>query len=83
LVAALKSPTGVNVEINVEDVTLRSFEDICLALEGLIYEQLRSAVSAIVNAALAPPGQVILIRIDLVDYIAEALDIPIQVKYNT
>ncbi len=74
-VAALES--GITVEINGEDVTLRSFEDICSALEGLTFEQLKDAIPAIVNAALAPPGGVVPIRKDLINCIAEALDIPI------
>jgi hypothetical protein len=76
LEAALESQAGLTVEINGVDVTLRSFADICLALEGLTFEQLQDAVFAIINE-LVPPGTVVLIRFDLIICIAEALGIDV------
>jgi hypothetical protein len=76
-VAALQSRAGITAEINGESVTLKSFADICLALEGLTIVQLQDAILAIVNAALAPPGEFVPISENLVFCIAEALDIPI------
>jgi hypothetical protein len=51
LVDALESQAGITVEINGQDVTLRSFADICSALEGLTVEQLREAVLDILREA--------------------------------
>ena len=45
MVAALES--GITVEINGEEVTLRSFEDICEAVEGLTFEELPIATAEI------------------------------------
>jgi hypothetical protein len=72
-VAALEA--GITVEINGQDITLRSFNDICLAFEGLTtYQQLRDAVNEIGIATGATFGEGFLA---VVDCIAEALDIPI------
>ena len=52
MVDALNSPAGVTVEINGQEVTLRSFDDICEALEGLTtFEQIREAIIDILDAA--------------------------------
>ena len=72
----LNSPAGLTVEINGVDVTLRSFADICSALKGLTYEQLQSAVIAILTE-LIPPGTSPVISVGLIPCIAQALDIPI------
>ena len=69
LVAALES--GITVEINGEEVTLRSFEDICEALEGLKFEVLAIAIAEILGEA----GVSFDFR--MVICIAEAIDIPI------
>ena len=75
LVNALNSPAGVTVEINGQEVTLRSFEDICEALEGLTtFEQLRDAIIDILTAAFGQGEPTIS---DLHTCIAEALDIPV------
>jgi hypothetical protein len=50
-VEALESEAGITVEINGQEVTLRSFEDICLALEGLTFEQLTIAIGDIIAGA--------------------------------
>jgi hypothetical protein len=69
LVAALES--GITVEINGEDVTLRSFEDICKALEGLTFEVLPIAIAEIlVEAGISFDFRIVIC-------IAEAIDIPI------
>jgi hypothetical protein len=74
-VDALNSPTGITVEINGQDVTLRSFEDICSALEGLTtFEQLREAIIDILDEAF---GEAQPINTALFTCIAEALGIPI------
>jgi hypothetical protein len=72
LETALESQAGITIEINGQNVVLRSFEDICLALEGLTYEQLAMEIVEIIRAVAE-----IRISPDLVDCIAEALDIPI------
>ena len=75
LVDALNSPAGVTVEINGQEVTLRSFEDICEALEGLTtFEQLREAIIDILEAAF---GEEPVLSAGLIPCIAEALDIPV------
>jgi hypothetical protein len=76
LVAALESEAGLTVDINGEDVTLRSFADICSALKGLTFEQLQDAILAIITE-ITPPGELIPVPIMLDDCIAEALDISI------
>lgn len=54
LVAALES--GITVEINGEEVTFRSFEDICEAVQGLTLEELPTAIKEIlVEAGISPP----------------------------
>ena len=71
LVAALES--GITVEINGEEVTLRSFEDIDEAVEGLTFEELPTAIREIlVEAGLSPPFD-----LNILIGIAEAIDIPI------
>jgi hypothetical protein len=50
-VEALESEAGITVEINGQEVTLRSFEDICFALEGLTFEQLTIAIGDIIAGA--------------------------------
>ena len=73
LETALESQAGLSVEIAGEEVTLRSFADICEALEGLTtYQELQDAISAILSAI----GQR-LTPFVLIDCIAEVLDIPI------
>jgi hypothetical protein len=73
LVAALESQEGITVEINGEEVTLRSFEDICEALEGLTFEELPTAIEEIlVEAGISPPFD-----FSILICIAEAIDIPI------
>ena len=69
LVAALES--GITVDINGEEVTLRSFEDICKALEGLTFEVLPIAIAEIlVEAGISFDFRIVIC-------IAEAIDIPI------
>ena len=69
LVAALES--GITVDINGEEVTLRSFEDICEALEGLTFEVLPIAIAEIlVEAGISFDFRIVIC-------IAEAIDIPI------
>ncbi|HEX7257038.1 MAG TPA: hypothetical protein VF242_03170 [Nitrososphaeraceae archaeon] len=75
LTEALESSAGLTVEINGEEVTLRSFEDICDALEGLTFEQLADAVFNIITEVAPQP--IIIIGSELFNCIAEALDIPI------
>jgi hypothetical protein len=48
---ALEDPTGITVEINGQEVTLRSFADICSALEGLTFAQLTIAIGDIIAGA--------------------------------
>jgi hypothetical protein len=73
LVAALES--GITITINGEEVTLRSFNDICLAFEGLTtYQQLREAVDNILSDADISPGEDFFA---IVYCIAEAIGIPI------
>ena len=68
---ALESPTGITVEINREEVTLRSFEDICEALKGLTFEELPIAIAEIlVEADISFDFRIAIC-------IAEAIDIPI------
>jgi hypothetical protein len=72
-VAALES--GITVEINGQDITLRSFNDICLAFEGLTtYEQLTDAVGEIEDATGANFGEGFFA---VVNCIAQAIGIPI------
>ena len=69
LVAALES--GITLETNGEEVTLRSFEDICKALEGLTFEVLPIAIAEIlVEAGISFDFRIVIC-------IAEAIDIPI------
>ncbi len=63
---------GLDVVIEGEPVTLNSFADICLALEGLTFEQLRPAIVEIIVGA-----GINTLNLNLVTCIAEALDIPI------
>lgn len=71
LVAALESQAGITVEINGEEVTLRSFEDICEAFEGLTFEVLSIAIAEIlVEAGMSFDFRIVIC-------IAEAIDIPI------
>jgi hypothetical protein len=73
LVAALES--GITIGINGEEVTLRSFNDICLAFEGLTtYQQLMEAVDNILIDADVSPGEGFFA---VVNCIAEAIGIPI------
>ena len=73
LVAALES--GITIGINGEEVTLRSFNDICLAFEGLTtYQQLVEAVDNILIDADVSLGEGFFV---VVDCIAEAIGIPI------
>jgi hypothetical protein len=75
LVDALNLPAGVTVEINGQEVTLRSFEDICEALKGVTtFDDLREAIRDILTAAF---GQGEPINGALNTCIAEALDIPV------
>ena len=74
-VEALESEAGITVEINGQDITLRSFEDICLALEGLTFAQLTIAIGDIIAGAEIELTAPSLSR--LIQCIAEALDIPI------
>ena len=76
-VEALESEAGITVEINGQDITLRSFEDICLALEGLTFAQLTIAIGDIIAGAEIELTAPSLSR--LIQCIAEALDIPIPV----
>jgi hypothetical protein len=72
LVAALES--GITVEINGEEVTLRSFADICLVLESATtYDEIISTLFTIFREVI--PGAIL--PNELTDCIAEALDIPI------
>ena len=66
---------GITVEINGQDITLRSFNDICLAFEGLTtYEQLTDAVGEIEDATGANFGEGFFA---VVNCLAEAIGIPI------
>jgi hypothetical protein len=72
-VAALEA--GITVEINGQEITLRSFNDICLAFEGLTtYEQLTDAVGEIEDATGADFGEGFFA---VVNCLAEAIGIPI------
>ncbi len=72
-VDALES--GITVEINGQDVTLRSFEDICEALEGLTtFGELRFAVESILQEALG----FVPMNIEFFSCISEALGIPLS-----
>jgi hypothetical protein len=75
LTDALSSSAGLTAEINGQQVTLRSFDDICQALEGTPYDLLTFALADIVSALPSP----VLIGISsaFTDCIAEALGIPI------
>ena len=76
LTDTLASPAGLTVEINGQDVTLRSFEDICFALEGLTtYAQVDDAVLDILEGL---PGLAFPVRGDLIDCIAEVLGIEVD-----
>jgi hypothetical protein len=73
LVAALES--GITVEINGEEVTLRSFADIYLVLESVTtYDEIISALFTILSE-VTPPIRIL--PSELTDCIDEALDIPI------
>jgi len=50
LTDTLASPAGLTVEIDGQDVTLRSFADICKALEGLTVIELNEALRNILTA---------------------------------
>jgi hypothetical protein len=68
--------SGITVDINGQDVTLRSFEDICEALEGLTtFGELRFAVESILQEALG----FVPMNNEFFSCIAEALGIPIVV----
>ena len=69
LTAALEN--GLDVVIEGEPLTLNSFEDICSALEGLTFEQLRQAIIEIIVKA-----GIDILHFNLLTCIAEALDIP-------
>jgi hypothetical protein len=72
LIAALES--GITIGINGEEVTLRSFNEICLAFEGLTtYLDLNEAIDNILNDADISPGEDITA---IVDCIAQAIGIP-------
>jgi hypothetical protein len=77
LVAALESPEGLTAEINGEEVTLRSFADICLVLLESVttYNEISPALFTILDEVL-PPGAILFG--ELMDCIARALDIPIE-----
>jgi hypothetical protein len=77
LLAALESPTGITIEINGQDVTFRSFNDICEAFKDLTFTQLREAIFDIVRAVSNPGQAPIPVIAELIPCIAEALDIPI------
>jgi hypothetical protein len=78
LTDTLASSAGLTVEINGQEVTLRSFEDICEALEGITtFEQLEDAVLDILEGL---PGPSFPSRADLIDCISEAFDIPISLR---
>ena len=67
--------SGITVDINGQDVTLRSFEDICEALEGLTtFGELRFAVESILQEALG----FVPMNIEFFSCIAEALGIPLS-----
>jgi hypothetical protein len=69
LVAALES--GITLERNGEKITLRSFADICKALEGLTFEVLPIAIAEIlVEAGISFDFRIVIC-------IAEAIGIPI------
>ncbi|HEX7207285.1 MAG TPA: hypothetical protein VF233_03830 [Nitrososphaeraceae archaeon] len=73
LVAALES--GITVEINGEELTLRSFADICLVLESATtYNELIEILFTIL-VEVNPPIRIL--PSDLTDCIAVSLDIPI------
>ena len=74
LTDALESSEGITADIAGQEVTLRSFEDMCEAFEGLSFEQLLDAISDILDETL-PPGDIV--SFDLFVCIAEALDIPV------
>jgi hypothetical protein len=69
---ALNSPAGITAEINGVDVTLKSFADICSALEGLTFAQLTEAISNILFEV-----NIILITSGLAFCLAEVLGIPV------
>jgi hypothetical protein len=72
-VDALES--GITVEINGQEVTLKSFEDICEALEGITtFAQLQSALVDILAAA----GITDILITPLAACIAEVLGIPVS-----
>ena len=76
LTDALESQAGITVEINGQDVTLKSFNDICEAFEGLTtFDQLLDAIFEILDETL--PDNTPIISIELVICIADALDIPV------
>jgi hypothetical protein len=70
----LESEEGITVEINGQEVTLRSFEDICEALEDITtFAQLRLTVGDILQEALG----FVPMDNEFFSCIAEALGIPI------
>ena len=69
---ALEDPTGITVEINGEEVTLRSFEDICEALEGLTFAQLKETITNILLEV-----DIILLTSGLAFCLAEIIGIPV------
>jgi len=76
LETALESQAGLTVEINGEDITLRSYADICLLLEGLTFDEISNVISTIISEAT---GIIVILPFDLIACIAEALGIPIVV----
>jgi len=77
LTDALASPSGLTAEINGQEVTLRSFDDICEALGGIT--TWNEIFLALLNIAeeLSDPTAPVGISGELVDCIAEALGIPL------
>ena len=75
LTDALASPAGLTAEINGQEVTLRSFDDICEALGGITtWTQLFNDLLNIAEE-LSDPTAPVGISGELVDCIAEALGI--------
>ena len=77
LTDALASPEGLTAEINGQEVTLKSFDDICEALGGITtWNQIFLALLNIAEE-LSDPTAPVGISNDLVDCISEAFGIPI------
>ena len=67
---------GITVEINGQEVTLRSFDDICEALDGLsTFDDLLDAIATILSTAGISVGSDVVT--DIAECIAETLGIPI------